>query len=47
MERKRCISYGYIIMKGALHDPHVCKDCEHENKLIVELELSHELYHEE
>jgi len=28
MERKRCISCGYIIVKEALHDSHICKDCE-------------------
>ena len=28
MQKIRCISCGYIIMKEALHDPNVCKDCE-------------------
>jgi len=28
MQKIRCICCGLIIMKEALHDPHVCKDCE-------------------
>ena len=28
MQRRKCISCGYIIMKSALHDPYVCRDCE-------------------
>jgi len=28
MQKMRCISCGFIIIKEALHDPNVCKDCE-------------------
>jgi len=28
MQRKRCLSCRFIINNEALHDPHICKDCE-------------------
>ena len=28
MERDICISCGYIILKNALHDSNLCRDCE-------------------
>ncbi|MBS3103050.1 hypothetical protein J4458_06440 [Candidatus Woesearchaeota archaeon] len=29
MRQNMCISCGFIIRKSALHDPHICRDCEH------------------
>jgi|TARA_B100002003_G_C13829395_1_gene407759 hypothetical protein len=29
MQRKICISCGFIILKSALHDPYLCRDCEY------------------
>ena len=28
MQRKRCLSCGFVINNEALHDPNICKDCE-------------------
>jgi len=28
MQRNICISCGYIVLKNALHDPDLCRDCE-------------------
>ena len=27
MERNICVSCGYIILKNALHDPNLCREC--------------------
>ena len=29
MQRNRCISCGFVILKSALHDPYLCRDCEY------------------
>jgi len=29
MERKRCISCGYLIYKSSHSDPYLCRDCEY------------------
>ena len=28
MERRRCISCGYLIYKSGLSDPYLCRECE-------------------
>ena len=28
MERKKCISCGYLIIKSGHSDPYICRDCE-------------------
>ena len=29
MQRNRCTSCGFVILKSALHDPYLCRDCEY------------------